>query len=231
AYNIGWSYHLDPSSVFFFEMSTEVGDSTMRYIEDHLPEIGGALLPGSVWTGWSSLVLDELAAKRGGGGGDRLEGTPGHDLLVGRAGDDLLLGRAGDDHLAGGRGTDRLRGGAGDDKLAGGRGLDRLEGGAGDDLLEGGAGADVFRFCAAGRSGRDAVRDFDGGAGDRLAFHRSWAEAVGDRTGDGRVDAGDLRAAFEAHRGDLVLRLDADTRVVLEGLAGRTLGSDDVTLF
>ena len=30
ACNIGWSYHLDPASVFFFEMSTEVGDSTMR---------------------------------------------------------------------------------------------------------------------------------------------------------------------------------------------------------
>ena len=53
-YGIGWSYHLDPDSIFFFDMSTEVGDSTMRYIEDHLDEIGGHLLPGSVWTGWSS---------------------------------------------------------------------------------------------------------------------------------------------------------------------------------
>jgi hypothetical protein len=35
-YNIGWSYHLEPDSIFFFEFSTEVGDSTMRYIEDHL---------------------------------------------------------------------------------------------------------------------------------------------------------------------------------------------------
>ena len=45
-YNIGWSYHLAPKSIFFFEFSTEVGDSTMRFIEDHLAEVGGDLLPG-----------------------------------------------------------------------------------------------------------------------------------------------------------------------------------------
>ena len=40
-YNIGWSYHLAPKSIFFFELSAEVGDSTMRFIDDHLAEVGG----------------------------------------------------------------------------------------------------------------------------------------------------------------------------------------------
>jgi Ca2+-binding RTX toxin-like protein len=185
-YNIGWSYHLDPASVFFFDMSTEVGDSTMRYIEDHLPEVGSHLLPGRVWTGWSTTLTDELRAMSGAAGSDKLVGTKGADLLFGREGDDLLESRAGADHLvagagadqliagngndklAGGAGDDRLRGGWGRDVLVGGADNDRLNGGRGSDRLEGGAGHDTFVLRAG--SGADRVLDFvDGpGADDRI---------------------------------------------------------------
>ncbi|CAN5655422.1 hypothetical protein BH23PSE1_BH23PSE1_13220 [soil metagenome] len=228
-YNIGWSYHLDPARVFFFEMSTEVGDSTMRYIEGHLGKIGGVLLPGSVWTGWSSDLLGELAAQSGTTGEDVLAGTRGADLLRGFGGEDRLIGRAGDDHLVGGRGDDRLFGGAGDDKLAGGPGEDWLRGGAGDDVLVGGAGTDVFEFVASGRSGEDIVLDFEPGE-DRLRFHASWAAAVGDLDGDGTIGAGALVAAFAARRGDLVLRLDGDTSLTLKGVAPEALGAEDLLI-
>src|SRR3712207_705485 len=137
-YNIGWSYHLDPGSVFFFEMSTEVGDSTMRYIENHLDEVGGHLLPGRVWTGWSSTLTGELRPQSGDAGANRLDGTEGADLLFGRRGDDRLEGGGGADHLVGTAGGDHLLGGRGDDKLAGGTGDDRLVAGRGQDVLVGG---------------------------------------------------------------------------------------------
>jgi Ca2+-binding RTX toxin-like protein len=190
AYNIGWSYHLDPESVFFFEIATEVGDSTMRYIEDHLDEVGGELLPGSVWTGWSSVLLDELQAKAGGAGADMLVGSPGADILFGKPGNDCLFGRSGDDHLVAGagddkdfgglgddklgggagddillgdRGRDILVGGSGDDRLHGGAGQDRLDGGAGDDRLAGGGGSDIFVFAAG--AGADTISRFADGRG------------------------------------------------------------------
>ena len=163
AYNIGWSYHLDPDSVFFFEMSTEVGDSTMRYIEDHLDEVGGELLPGSVWTGWSSTLVDELNAVHGGADSDVLVGSRAADILFGKAGDDRLFGARGDDHLVAGVGNDRAFGGQGDDKLGGGAGADVLAGGQGRDVLVGGQGNDWLR----GGAGQDRL---DGGAGnDRLS--------------------------------------------------------------
>lgn len=80
-------------------MSTEVGDSTMRYIEQHLPEIGGHLLPGKVWTGWSSELVEELHEQTGTDGHDILIGACSADILFGKGGSDALLGFAGNDHL------------------------------------------------------------------------------------------------------------------------------------
>jgi len=140
SYNIGWSYHIE--DIFFFEVSTEVGDSTMRYIEKHLAQVGGALLPGSVWTGWSSDLVAELDPSHGSAGNDSLEGTDQADIVFGKSGDDTVLSFAGNDYLIGGTGHDTLVGGSGNDKLAGGRAADRLEGGTGADILVGGQGAD-----------------------------------------------------------------------------------------
>ncbi|WP_176559344.1 hypothetical protein [Rubellimicrobium roseum] len=237
-YNIGWSYHLDPARAFFFEMSTEVGDSTMRYIENHLAEVGGELLPGSVWTGWSSELTGELKVKSGDDGTDLLRGTDAADLLFGRGGRDALYGRGGDDHLAGGSGSDLLIGGQGGDKLGGekgndvllgGRGRDVLLGGAGEDRLEGGSGidrltggADRDTFLLRSGSGADRVLDFEDGDGTedridlRLFFLDSFAEVE-------RIARGD----------DLLLRVEDESLRLVGYLAERDLadfGRDDVLL-
>ena len=174
-YNVGWSYRIDPDTVTFYDLSVEVADSTMRYIEDHLGAIGGHLLPGRVWLGWGSTLTGELQLVGGGGRSDTLAGGAAADLLLGRAGADTLSGRGGDDHLSGGYGSDTLVGGLGADRLGGGRGNDILEGGrghdalfgnGGDDVLNGGAGADTLR----GGGGQDSLT---GGAGrDGFYFDR-----------------------------------------------------------
>jgi Ca2+-binding RTX toxin-like protein len=235
-YNIGWSYHLAPESIFFFEVSTEVGDSTMRYIETHLEEVGGELLPGSVWTGWSSQLTGELAAQEGGAGADRLRGSGAADLLLGREGADRLAGRGGDDHLAGGDGADLLRGGRGEDKLGGGDGNDTLFAGAGDDVLDGGAdndilfgddGADAFVFDAPEANGRDTVLDF--GEDDVLHLDAGWLAGIGDLTGDGTVDAADALGAFGGINGTLVL-FQGGAGIVLQNVSGRPLQPGDIVI-
>jgi Ca2+-binding RTX toxin-like protein len=229
AYNIGWSYHLDPASVFFFEMSTEVGDSTMRYIEDHLDEVGGELLPGSIWTGWSSTLVDKLAAQTGGVGSDALVGSDDADILFGRAGDDQLRGAQGDDHLvaaagndraSGGYGDDKLGGGAGDDTLSGGQGGDILVGDTGDDWLTGGGGPDRFVFHPG--MGDDRVADFTdmGGIQDDVIDLRAYGFT---RIGQiGKVASGD----------DLILTFDGDTARLVDYLADHTANqiNDDILI-
>lgn len=186
AYNIGWSYHVDPASMFFFELSTEVGDSTMRYIEDHLDEVGGALLPGSVWTGWSSRLVTELHSITGSRSADTLAGTGSGDIIFAKAGNDTVLGVAGDDHLIAAAGSDRAAGGQGDDKLSGGEGNDTLIGGSGSDVLDGGAGDDVMRggggpdrFLFGYGFGADQIQGFDRDMIDLRSFDFTDKSAVG----------------------------------------------------
>lgn len=166
-YNVGWSFHLAPDSVFFFEFSTEVGDSTMRLIEADLPAVGGAFLPGRVWTPWTSKLVAELSAVVGSARDDELRGGDGADLLLGGRGADLIVGERSDDVANGGRGRDTIRGGDGADRIDGASGADHLYGGAGrdlivggrgDDVLVGGSGADIFLFRAG--SGDDVIADF-----------------------------------------------------------------------
>lgn len=59
-YNPAWSYHLRPDSISFFEMAIEVCDANMRYVEEHLDEVGGAFLPGGGWCPWSSKLVREI---------------------------------------------------------------------------------------------------------------------------------------------------------------------------
>ena len=215
-YNIGWSYHLDPASVFFFEMSTEVGDSTMRYIENHLDDVGGHLLPGRVWTGWSSTLTGELRCRWGDPDADRLGGTAGADLLFGLRGGDYLDGRAGADHLVGGRGSDHLLGAGGHDKLGGGLGNDKLWGGQGRDLLAGGADDDRLnggrgKDRLEGQAGQDTFVLRPGGGADRVLDFLDGTES------DDRIDltAFGLESLAEvdllAQGDDLVLRLGEDS--------------------
>lgn len=59
-YNPGWSFHLDPASIGFFEFQMEVCDSNVTYVEEHLDEIGGSFLPNSFWCPWSSKLAAEV---------------------------------------------------------------------------------------------------------------------------------------------------------------------------
>jgi hypothetical protein len=59
-YNAPWSFHLDPASISFAEMSIEVCDAATSYVEEHLAEVGGAFLPGRRWCPWSSRVIEEI---------------------------------------------------------------------------------------------------------------------------------------------------------------------------
>jgi hypothetical protein len=59
-YNAPWSFHLDPDSISFAEMSIEVCDAATSYVEAHLAEVGGAFLPDRRWCPWSSRVIAEV---------------------------------------------------------------------------------------------------------------------------------------------------------------------------
>ncbi|GAM16973.1 hypothetical protein SAMD00019534_001480 [Acytostelium subglobosum LB1] len=59
-YNWEWSFYLDPSTISFFDMATEVCDASISYVEEHLNEVGGALLPGRTWCPWASHLVREI---------------------------------------------------------------------------------------------------------------------------------------------------------------------------
>lgn len=61
-YNQPWKYQLDPSSVKFFGMATEVCDASISYVNDHLSEVGGAFLPRATWCPWHSKLTREVTA-------------------------------------------------------------------------------------------------------------------------------------------------------------------------
>ncbi len=60
-YNPGWSFHLAPNTIGFFEMQIEVCDANVTYVETHLDEVGGSFLPKSFWCPWSSRLSKEVA--------------------------------------------------------------------------------------------------------------------------------------------------------------------------
>ena len=202
SYNIGWSFHIE--DIFFFELSAEVGDSTMRFIEKHLDAVGGAFLPGSQWTGWSSALTEELLPVHGAAGTDSLTGSASADIIFGRAGEDILAGRSGNDHLIGGDGHDALLGSRGDDKLAGKTGADTLRGGSGEDVLLGGAGVD--RIAAGLDDERDLIAY--GSKAELMAADRIFqfdrksgdAEAAWDRIDLRSIDADGTLAGDQAFR-------------------------------
>jgi hypothetical protein len=59
-YNAEWSYHLDPSTVGFFELAMEVCDANVQWVEENLGDIGGSALPGLFWCPWSSRLIREV---------------------------------------------------------------------------------------------------------------------------------------------------------------------------
>ncbi|GII75844.1 hypothetical protein Sru01_08260 [Sphaerisporangium rufum] len=59
-YNPGWSFHLDPATISFFQVAIEVCDASPHYVEEHLDEAGGAFLPGLYWCPWGSRLVREV---------------------------------------------------------------------------------------------------------------------------------------------------------------------------
>jgi hypothetical protein len=66
-YNPAWSYHLQSDSIHFFEISIEVCDADMQYIETHLDQIGGSFLPKAHWCPWNSKLTREVPNTEFGG--------------------------------------------------------------------------------------------------------------------------------------------------------------------
>jgi hypothetical protein len=60
AYNQGWDFHLQPDTIHFFAMATEVCDAAIEYVQDHLDEACGAFLPDCRWCPWSSRLTREV---------------------------------------------------------------------------------------------------------------------------------------------------------------------------
>jgi Ca2+-binding RTX toxin-like protein len=235
--NVGWSFHLDEASIFFFEVSAEVGDSTMRLIEDDLSSVGGAFLPGGTWTGWSSELVNELnvilgndriQALFGGAAADLIFCRGGDDIAFGGARDDWIEGESGDDDLTGGVGRDRLDGGDGNDRLSGGSGGDVLVGGRGRDALRGGNGTDLFVIAVPGAEDRVLLADFE--SGEHIQVNRSILAGVGDRDSSGTLDSADLALAFEISGDALVYRGADGGRIVLANAASIILSAGDFWL-
>lgn len=59
-WNPSWSYHYDPKSVYFFEMSVEVCDASYEYVENNLADVGGSFLPQNNHCPWGSFLIEEV---------------------------------------------------------------------------------------------------------------------------------------------------------------------------
>ncbi|WP_293574554.1 calcium-binding protein [Phaeobacter sp.] len=152
----------------------------------------------------------------GEGGADTINGGAGNDSLVGGNDEDLIKGGDGDDSLYGESGNDELRGGAGDDTVDGGAGNDVIYVSLGDDTLTGGGDSDVF--VLRDDSGATVITDFSGG--DQL-----------DVRGLGYGSLADIMAiahqTYDSGLSAVVLNIDADTTVTLEGVTLGQLSAAD----
>jgi len=63
-YNPDWDYHIDPRTVLFFAIATEVCDASIRFVQENLAGVGGSTLPGSRWCCWSSRLTREIQDRR-----------------------------------------------------------------------------------------------------------------------------------------------------------------------
>lgn len=59
-YNPAWTFHLEPSSIRFFQMSIEVCDANVTYVAENLNQVGSDFLPGNHWCPWSSMLTREV---------------------------------------------------------------------------------------------------------------------------------------------------------------------------
>ena len=62
-YNPQWRFHLDPASIDYFSFATEVCDAAVRYVEEHLRDVGTDFLPNAHWCPWSSRIIAEVSSE------------------------------------------------------------------------------------------------------------------------------------------------------------------------
>jgi hypothetical protein len=65
-YNPAWRFHLDPASIDFFSIAIEVCDAAIRYVNEHLEDVGTDFLPNAHWCPWGSRIVAEVTAEEGG---------------------------------------------------------------------------------------------------------------------------------------------------------------------
>ncbi|GAM17339.1 hypothetical protein SAMD00019534_005140, partial [Acytostelium subglobosum LB1] len=58
-YNYEWNYQLNTTTIKFFDFAAEACDASISYVDEHLAEVGGELLPGSKWCPWRSRLVRE----------------------------------------------------------------------------------------------------------------------------------------------------------------------------
>lgn len=124
----------------------------------------------------------------GGGGNDKIIGTPFKDWIYGGDGNDHLIGGQGDDYINGGAGNDYISGYGGNDLIYGSSGDDFLLGDQGDDTIYGGAGNDII----VGGTGMDVI---DGGDGfDTFRCRKADHAVTLYDSADANTDCGDVAA-------------------------------------
>jgi hypothetical protein len=62
-YNPEWSFHFDPNTINFFELSIEVCDANVSWIEKNITETNATGLPNEFWCPWSSKLDREVFPK------------------------------------------------------------------------------------------------------------------------------------------------------------------------
>lgn len=186
----------------------QTGQETFTYT---LRDSGGAESTASVTVTVRGVA--DGAAIAGTNKSEILTGDGLDQQIAGGAGEDVLRGLAGADRLFGDNGKDELHGGDGWDALDGGTGADRLDGGAGADSLTGGTGPDLFVFEGGG-FGQDVITDLS--EEDQLQFSRGVF-----------ADFAALKAHAAQVGGDVVITLDAQNTVTLQGVSLASLDARD----
>ncbi|WP_052465603.1 calcium-binding protein [Phaeobacter sp. S60] len=170
----------------------------------------------------------------GNGNDDNLDGGDGDDVINGGNGADTLIGGADEDTLKGGDGADDLDGGDEADELRGGAGTDTVDGGAGDDViytsldgdeLTGGDDDDTFVLKLG--TGETTITDFDGSGDDVLNISEIAGANVLEILANAYEIVDDQGTVGSDDVSKVVIALDADTTVILEGTSIASLGIDD----
>ena len=127
---------------------------------------------------------------------------------------DTIEGTGAGETIDGLKGNDTIYGMGGNDTLIGNKGKDFLDGGAGDDTLEGGVDADKFSFS--GVVGKDTVKDFNSGEGDKIVLSL-----------DGIFNFDDL--TLKTKKGDTIITWEGSgsSSIKLVGVSSDSLDEDD----